>query len=217
MTDLPAHPRFRASLSRALDIAFACAGLVVLGPLMLIIAIAIVAESGRPVFFAQTRIGRGGERFRIYKFRKFGPRRGNDGSPLTMKNDARMMRVGRILAETKLDELPQLFNILRGDMAVVGPRPESLAFADCFTENLRPVLDHRPGIFGPSQVVFRSECLLYPAEVDATQFYRETLFPTKAALDLAYYPRRTLLSDLGWIVRGLLAVAGAPKRWVAAE
>jgi lipopolysaccharide/colanic/teichoic acid biosynthesis glycosyltransferase len=143
----------------------------------------------------------------MYKFRKLDARR-DTGFPLTLRDDARMTRVGRLLAQTKLDELPQLYNIIRGDMAVVGPRPESLAFADCFTEAARPVLDERPGIFGPSQVAFRDECAFYPAEGDAIAFYRETLFPAKAALDLEYYPRRTLLSDLRWVGRGVLAVLG---------
>jgi lipopolysaccharide/colanic/teichoic acid biosynthesis glycosyltransferase len=199
------HSRFQAGLCRLLDIAIAGAALLALAPLMLIIAGAIMAESGRPVLFAQTRIGRGGQRFIMYKFRKFDVVCGDDGCPLTLQDDVRMTRLGRMLARTKLDELPQLFNILRGDMAVVGPRPESLAFADCFTEAVRPVLHYRPGIFGPSQVTFRCESALYPPE-DPTRFYRDILFPAKASLDLAYYPRRTVLSDLGWIVLGVLTV-----------
>ncbi len=104
-------------------------------------------------------------------------------------------------------------NIVRGDMAIVGPRPESLAFADCFDEDVRPLLDERPGIFGPSQVAFRNECAFYPADADPVQFYRDTLFPAKAALDLSYYPGRTLWSDVVWITRGALAVVGvAPVR-----
>ena len=91
-------------------------------------------------------------------------------------------------------------------MAIVGPRPESLAFADCFQPRLHGLLDYHPGLVGPSQVIFRSECMLYPAEVDAAEFYRRTLFPAKAKLDLDYYPRRTLLGDLGWIVRAAAAV-----------
>ncbi|WP_217898349.1 sugar transferase [Tropicimonas sediminicola] len=188
-----------------LDLIFATLGLIVLSPLMLIIALLIVVESGFPVFFVQTRIGRNGKHFNMFKFRKLDAAR-DDGCPLTLKNDMRMTRVGKVLAETKLDELPQLFNILRGDMSVVGPRPESLAFEDCFTESVRPVLDQRPGIFGPSQVAFRNECALYPKGSDLIQYYRETLFPAKAALDLSYYPTRTVWTDILWIVRGIRAV-----------
>jgi lipopolysaccharide/colanic/teichoic acid biosynthesis glycosyltransferase len=195
-------------LSRVFDLVIAIAGLVLLGPLMMLIALAVLIESGAPVFFAQTRLGLGGRHFRIYKFRKFHNDIGKTGCPLTMKNDARLSRVGRVLARTKLDELPQLYNVLKGDMAVVGPRPESLDFADCFTGSHRRILDYKPGIFGPSQVAFRDECSFFPADADPTRFYRDVLFQLKAAADLSYYPQRTLLSDLKWILRGVLAIAG---------
>ncbi|MDW4549734.1 sugar transferase [Defluviimonas sp. D31] len=204
------QPAPSQALNRAFDIALATAGLIVLAPLMLLITLAILIETGRPILFAQVRLGKGGKRFRMFKFRKFGPAPATQGCPLTVKGDPRMTRVGRILEATKLDELPQLFNILRGDMAFVGPRPESLDFADCFKGAFLGVLDHRPGIFGPSQVAFRSEAELYPAENDPTVFYRRVLFPTKANLDLQYYPNRTALRDVGWLLRGVLAVLGAP-------
>lgn len=197
-------------LRRVFDVALASGALVLLGPLMLLIALAILAETGRPILFAQTRLGQGGRRFSMYKFRKFGPEQGAQGCPLTMREDARMTPLGRILARTKLDELPQLLNILRGDMAVVGPRPESLAFADCFTGEMRRILDYRPGIFGPAQAGFRSECDLYPETSDPATFYREVLFPAKARIDLAYYPSRTFARDAGWIFRTLLSVVLGP-------
>lgn len=196
-----------AALSRTLDVVLACLGLVLLSPLLVLVMVAIVVESGFPIFFAQTRIARGGRAFRMYKFRKFSATCAG-GCPLTMKDDIRMTRVGAFLARTKLDEMPQLFNIIRGDMAIVGPRPESMAFADCFTPDMRPLLNHRPGIFGPSQVAFRNECALYPAGQDPVAFYRETLFPAKAALDLAYFSRRTVWTDVQWILRGIGAVLG---------
>lgn len=199
------------SAGRLIDVVLASVGLVVMSPLLLLIMVAIVIDTGFPIFFAQTRITHGGRTFQMYKFRKFhATSRG--GSPLTMKHDSRMTRLGRILASTKLDELPQLFNIIRGDMAIVGPRPESMALAEAFTARELPLLQYRPGIFGPSQVAFRNECSLYPAGKDPVQFYRETLFPAKAALDLAYYSERTIWRDLWWIGRGVLAVLGSvPK------
>ena len=195
------------SVVRVIDVVFACVGLVVLSPLLVLIMVAIVIDTGFPVFFAQTRIAQGGRTFRMYKFRKFHPT-SPGGSPLTMKHDSRMTRIGGILASTKLDELPQLLNIIRGDMAIVGPRPESMALADAFTARELALLQYRPGIFGPSQVAFRNECCLYPAGKDPVQFYRETLFPAKAALDLEYYSRRTVWADILWIGRGILAVFG---------
>lgn len=190
-----------ANLRRAFDIVGAGAAVFVLAPLALIVVLAIWIESGRPILFSQLRLGRNGRPFWMYKFRKFRPDCGNRGCPLTMEKDGRLTRVGRILAASKLDELPQLWNVLRGDMSVVGPRPESLAFADCFREGFEKIHEHRPGLFGPCQVLFRHESELYP-DGAAVEFYRQVLFPAKAEIDLAYFSRRTVFSDLGWILRG---------------
>lgn len=196
------------ALGRVFDIMLAAAGLIVLAPVIVIVSLAILLESGRPILFAQVRLGKNGRHFTMYKFRKFGPKPDAPGCPLTIKGDPRMTRVGRFLEASKIDEVPQLFNVLRGDMAFVGPRPESLAFADCFDGPFRAVLDHRPGIFGPSQVAFRSEGKLYPEGGDPTEFYRRVLFPTKARIDLGYFTHRTFSGDIAWMVRGLLAVFG---------
>jgi lipopolysaccharide/colanic/teichoic acid biosynthesis glycosyltransferase len=183
--------------------------LLLAAPLMLLIALAIVLESGFPVFFSQERLGLNGRRFVMLKFRKFHRQIGRDTVPLTMANDARCTRVGRFLAKSKLDELPQLWNVARGDMALVGPRPEVPEFESCFAGSFRGVLDYRPGIFGPSQVAFRSEGAMFPQGRDPQDFYREVLFPAKAALDLAYYPSRSIMSDLKWVLRSVLAVFGS--------
>ena len=202
----PAAPH--VSLRRALDIL--CAGIAasVLMPVFLITALAIWIEGGRPIMFSQLRLGQNGRPFRIYKFRKFRPNCDPHGYPLTMERDGRLTAIGHILTATKLDELPQLWNVLRGDMSVVGPRPESLAFADCFRDGFEELLEHKPGLFGPCQVKFRHESKLYPADISAADFYRQVLFPAKAEIDLAYFPRRTLSSDLGWVLRaaGMIAV-----------
>ncbi|MGG5887550.1 sugar transferase [Falsiroseomonas sp. HC035] len=200
--------------SRAFDVVVASIGLLFLSPLLLLVTLAILIESGRPVFFAQTRLGQDGRHFRLFKFRKFKKCAVEAGRPLTVRGDDRMSPVGRILEAKKLDELPQLYNILKGEMSIVGPRPESLAFEDCFDDAHRAVLGYRPGIFGPSQVAFRDEGALYPPGAEPARLYRQVLFPTKARLDLAYYPNRTLLSDIGWILCGVLAVVGLYKTQV---
>jgi lipopolysaccharide/colanic/teichoic acid biosynthesis glycosyltransferase len=182
-------------------------------PVFLIVALAVRIESGGPILFSQLRLGKNGRPFRMYKFRKFRPNCDPRGYPLTMEGDGRLTAVGRILAATKLDELPQLWNVLRGDMSLVGPRPESLAFADCFRNGFERILEHKPGLFGPCQVLFRHESKLYPADASATDFYREVLFPAKAKIDLAYFPRRTLASDLGWILRAARVIA--VESWAA--
>ncbi|WP_457489166.1 sugar transferase [Tardiphaga sp. P5_C10] len=194
-------------LRRALDILFAGAATASLAPLFLIVALAIWIEGGRPILFSQFRLGQNGRPFLMYKFRKFRSDCDLHGYPLTVEGDGRLTMIGRFLAASKLDELPQLWNVLRGDMALVGPRPESLAFFDCFHNGFEKLLDHKPGLVGPCQVMFRHESKLYPADVAAVDFYRQVLFPTKAKIDLAYFPRRTLASDLGWILRAAWAIA----------
>ena len=206
-------PARHVSFRRMLDVLCAGIGASVLSPVFLMVGVAILFESGTPILFSQLRLGQNGRPFRIYKFRKFRPDCDQHGCPLTMEGDGRMTTVGRILAATKLDELPQLWNVLRGDMALVGPRPESLAFTDCFRNGFEKILEHKPGLFGPCQVMFRHESKLYPADAAVADFYRQVLFPAKAKIDLAYYPRRTLASDLGWILRAAWAIAASS--WTA--
>ena len=198
-----------AGVRRTLDIA--CAGLaaLLLAPVALIVTLAIWIEGGRSILFSQLRLGQNSRPFRMYKFRKFRVDCDDCGCPLTMHDDGRLTGVGRVLAATKLDELPQLWNVLRGDMSLVGPRPESLAFSDCFRNGFEKIHEHKPGLFGPCQVMFRHESKHYPPGVAAVEFYRQVLFPAKAEIDLAYFSRRTLASDLGWILRGAwMIVAG---------
>jgi lipopolysaccharide/colanic/teichoic acid biosynthesis glycosyltransferase len=175
---------------------------------MFLITVAVLAEGGRPIFFSQVRLGRRGRHFRMYKFRKFHATAYPKGCSLTLQDDPRLTCVGGFLARAKLDELPQLWNVLKGDMSIVGPRPESLDFQDCFEGPYRLVLEHKPGIFGPSQVLFRNECAFYRGRPDPEQFYRDVLFPLKAQIDLGYFAHRTLLRDLWWAVQGALAVFG---------
>lgn len=207
--------RANAASRRAIDVVAAVIGLILVAPVMVLIAIAVRAETPGPVLFSQPRLGRNGKQFQIYKFRKFHHDADPSGCGVTLRDDPRMTAVGRILERTKLDELPQLWNILLGDMSVVGPRPETLQFAECFTGRYRDVLDHRPGLFGPSQTLFRNEGLLYPTDYDPHEFYRTVLFPAKGDIDLAYYARRSVTSDLLWMGRGLRVTIGkAPNETV---
>lgn len=200
----------QAAVRRGLDVILASLALLIVAPAMLVIAVAIVMESPGPVFFSQIRLGRGGRHFKLHKFRKFRHEPEMRGPHLTVAGDPRLTRVGRVIERTKLDELPQLWNILVGDMSFVGPRPESLAFADCFTGPFRVVLDHAPGLLGPNQVIFRNEGKLFPPDRDPHEFYRTVLFPLKARIDVTYFSRRTLRLDGAWMVRGALAVCGLP-------
>src|SRR5260221_4890417 len=199
---------FDVAARRVLDVGVVLAGLICLAPLVALIALAIRVESRGPTFFSQVRLGHRGRHFRLYKFRKFHERRDPQETAVTLANDARLTRVGKLLMQTKLDELPQLWNVLKGDMSLVGPRPETLDFAACFHDVYRQVLDFKPGLFGPNQVFFRNEGALYPADCDVERFYRDVLFPLKARVDLAYFPYRNVYLDSAWIARGTIAVFG---------
>lgn len=198
---------------RSIDLALACIALIILSPVMAIIAAAVMLESGQPILFRHPRIGHLGHPFRMYKFRKFHGNCDTNGSPLTVHDDSRFTKVGRFLALTKLDELPQLWNVLKGEMAIVGPRPESLEFSECFRGGFEEVLRYKPGLVGPSQVLFRDEASYYPVGQDPIIFYRQVIFPIKAGLDIAYFGSRTLGSDFVWMMRSALTVVGLAK-WV---
>ncbi|MCG5238774.1 sugar transferase [Azospirillum doebereinerae] len=208
-TALPAA-NLNAALRRLFDVTVALAGMLLFLVFLAPVVLAIHLDSPGPILFSQVRLGQHGRPFRLYKFRKFHHgRRAQTGTlAVTLKDDDRMTRVGRILERTKIDEVPQLWNVLRGDMAVVGPRPETQDFADCFEGPYQAVLDHKPGIFGPNQLYFRNECTLYPKNADPHDFYRKVLFPAKARNDLDYFPRRSFGQDIGWILRGLLGLIG---------
>jgi lipopolysaccharide/colanic/teichoic acid biosynthesis glycosyltransferase len=190
-------------MKRLFDIVMAVIGLLVAAPLMALIAVAIKLDSPGRVIFSQKRLGQHGEVFRIHKFRKFPDDWGNKGSGVTVAGDVRMTRLGRFLERSKFDELPQLWNILKGEMSFVGPRPESLNFAELFTGNLRRVHEFKPGIFGPNQVAYRNESEMYPPDRDPDEFYRNELFPAKARADIEYFDQATLLSDVCWMVKGV--------------
>jgi lipopolysaccharide/colanic/teichoic acid biosynthesis glycosyltransferase len=198
----------RLSSQRVLDFLLASIALLLLAPLMVVITIGILLESRGPTFFCQTRIGQGGKRFCMYKFRKFRADAGQAGSPLTLDQDPRMTEVGRLLMKTKFDELPQLWNVIRGDMAIVGPRPESLAFADCFEDGWEELLEYKPGLLGPCQIIFRNEAATFPSGADVNEFYRTVLFPLKARIDLDYFRSRSIPSDIGIMFKGFLAICG---------
>ena len=189
-------------MKRAMDLFLAVTGLIVGAPLIALIAAAIKLDSPGRVIFSQKRLGKNGTTFLIHKFRKFPDSWGNKGAGVTVAGDARMTRLGRFLERSKFDEIPQLWNILKGEMSFVGPRPESLHFADLFTDEFKRVHDFTPGIFGPNQVAYRNESEMYPPDRDPEAFYREELFPAKARNDIEYFSRSNVLTDFFWIVRG---------------
>lgn len=196
---------------RAFDLCVAIAGLVVGSPMLVFVAVLIKLDSRGPVLYRQTRVGLHRARFEMLKFRKMPIDLPSQGPMLTSRYDHRLTRVGRMLERTKLDELPQLLNVLWGHMSIIGPRPEVPQFVEFHPELWDVVLSTKPGIFGPSQLANRNESELYPpGGHDIEEFYVENILPEKLQLDAAYALEASLLKDIGLLVGGLfIAVFGA--------
>jgi lipopolysaccharide/colanic/teichoic acid biosynthesis glycosyltransferase len=178
---------------------FAAFALMLLLPLLSVIGVAIVLETGWPVLFRQTRVGRNGSLFRIVKFRTM--RANGAGPSLTVSGDLRVTRVGGILRKLKLDEIPQLWNVVRGEMGLVGPRPEVPDYVDMKSPIWRAVLKSRPGITDPVSIMYRNEEALLSEAADPIEFYRKTLLPTKLSSSLSYLQKRSLWLDMKVIVQ----------------
>ncbi|MFN7923985.1 MAG: sugar transferase [Bryobacteraceae bacterium] len=201
---------YRESVARnLLDRALAAAGLIATAPIGLLAAAAIVIDDPGPVFFRQKRVGRDGQPFELWKFRSM--RRNNGGAQITAASDSRITRVGRLLRKFKLDELPQLWNVVRGDMSLIGPRPEVPRYVDERDPVWTRVLSVRPGITDLATLVFRNEEEILAKAEDPERLYRERVLPDKLALNLEYIGKRNLFVDcklLWWTVRYSFAPGG---------
>ena len=199
---------------RLCDFILAGVGLVLVLPLLAIIAVLIKLDSRGPVLFRQTRVGRNGAPFRILKFRTMVANAPSLGPRLTQKRDPRITQVGQVLRWLKLDELPQLFNVVRGDMSLVGPRPEDPHFVGMYTTEQRKVLSVRPGIVGPAQIMGRDELEKYPDDVQDTEaYYVKHILPEKLATDLEYVAQCSFWGDLRLVAAGVgVTLFGAFKR-----
>ena len=194
---------------RLLDLLLSAAGLVLLAPLFLGVAAWIRLDSRGPVFFRQERIGRGGVPFRIHKFRTMRDAPGSAGPAITVGADPRITRAGAFLRRTKLDELPQLIDVLRGDMSLVGPRPEVPQYVAGYPAEVRAkVLSVRPGLTDPASLQFRDESALLARAADPEREYREVVLPAKLRLAAEYVDQATLVGDLRLIVQTLCALLG---------
>jgi lipopolysaccharide/colanic/teichoic acid biosynthesis glycosyltransferase len=179
---------------RVFDLVFASLGLILLAPVFVVVAVLIKLDSPGPVFFKGERVGQYGKMFRIFKFRSMIPDAPQKGAAITCKDDPRITRVGRILRKTKLDELPSLVNVLRGEMSLVGPRPESPVWVARYTPEQRSVLSVKPGITGLAQVKYRSEESLLSGQ-NLEQEYLE-IMEDKLSIDLNYVEASSFFLDL---------------------
>jgi len=188
---------------RAFDLVAASLGLLVLSPLFAAVAVMIRTTSPGPVFFRQERVGLRGRSFRIYKFRTMRHDAEAVGGQLTVGGDPRITRVGAALRRGKIDELPQLINVVRGEMSLVGPRPEVPRYVAHYDDRQRRVLDVRPGITDPASIAFRDENDLLAASEDPERTYLTEVMPRKLEMNLDYLERRGLVSDVAVILSTL--------------
>jgi lipopolysaccharide/colanic/teichoic acid biosynthesis glycosyltransferase len=181
-------------MTRALDIVVGLTALIVLAPVLLAVAVVVLIDDGRPVFFHQSRVGRNGRLFEIWKFRTM--RIANRGCAITAVGDERVTRAGAWLRRLKLDELPQLFNVVRGDMSLIGPRPEVPEFVELEDAVWRAVLAVRPGITDLASLLYRDEEQILKPAADPAAFYRTAVLPAKLRLNLQYLETRSWRRDL---------------------
>lgn len=191
---------------RLLDVAGSALSLLLLSPMLLLIAGRIRFDSAGPVFYRGLRVGRDGRLFRIFKFRTMVVSAEKLGGPSTADDDPRITRVGQFLRKHKLDELPQLLNVLKGDMSLVGPRPEVKQYVDLYTEEERAILTVRPGITDWASLWNPDEGAILAGSADPERTYLEEIRPTKLRLQLDYVRERSLLVDLRILGRTVAAV-----------
>lgn len=193
-------------MKRTFDIFLAILGLLVLAPLFGIVALLIKVDSSGPVFFRQERIGKGFRPFVIYKFRTMVQDAHQKGGVLTTGGDPRITRVGRILRQAKIDELPQLLNVLIGDMSLVGPRPEVRQYVELFRKHYDTILAVRPGITDLASLKYRDEAAILARFENPEREYVQRILPDKLRLAEEYVHRSSLVLDLVLIFKTLLTL-----------
>jgi|SRR5579859_5703698 len=190
---------------RSFDLFLSAVALVTLAPVFLLISVAIRLTSEGPVFYRASRVGKDGKPFKMFKFRTMVVNADKIGPGITLDKDRRITPVGRVLRKTKLDELPQLINVLRGEMSMVGPRPEDPRYVALYTPHQRTVLSVRPGITSQASVHFRDESAQLSGP-DWESHYVQVVMPAKLQLDIAYAQQPDVKRDLALIAKTILAL-----------
>lgn len=194
-------------MKRLFDLLVGGGVLIVAAPILLIVVLLLLLRRDGPVLFRQTRVGRHGEPFTLYKFRTMRPASGDTGKQITVGADSRITPIGGVLRMTKLDELPQLWNVVCGEMSLVGPRPETPEFVANYPPQLRDiVLSVRPGITDLASIKYRNESDLLAAAPDPIAYYEEVILPDKLRIAAAYVKKRSILGDVGIIAQTLVVV-----------
>jgi lipopolysaccharide/colanic/teichoic acid biosynthesis glycosyltransferase len=201
---------WQAAIKRSVDVVIGLAAFVVLLPVMALVAVAVALDSSGPVIFGARRVGRNGREFTMWKFRSMARGAESVGPAVTGQYDFRITRVGAFLRRTKLDELPQLVNVLVGQMSLVGPRPESPRYVAHWTDAERRVLAFRPGVTGPTQLAYIDEEEQLAGDPDAV--YESELMHAKLAVDLDYVEHLSLRRDAVLRWKTLVGVLSAGER-----
>ncbi|MBP9191145.1 MAG: sugar transferase [Ignavibacteria bacterium] len=193
-------------IKRIFDIVFSISGLILLSPVLIVIAILIRFDSKGPVLYKQTRVGRNNKDFKLLKFRTMNPDSDSKGLLTVGGRDPRITKTGYYLRKFKLDEFPQLINVLYGEMSFVGPRPEVRKYVDLYTEDQKKVLDVSPGITDVASIKYKNENDLLEKAEDPEKYYIEKIMPDKIKLNLEYINERSFFKDFKVILRTLSAV-----------
>ncbi len=194
-------------MKRLFDIIVSLSGLIVLSPLFAVVAVAIKRDTPGPVFYRQVRVGKDGQPFRIHKFRSMSVSSNDNAKEITIGGDTRITRTGAWIRHWKLDELPQLIDVLMGDMSVVGPRPEVPRYVELYPDTTRRiVLSVRPGITDLASIRFRHENDLLAQSSDPERAYRETVLPEKLRLQQEYVLTRSFIGDLRILIATFFAI-----------
>ena len=191
---------------RLFDVVVSLVAIVAVSPLLVVLAFAVLLDSGRPVLFRQTRVGMNGRTFRLLKFRTMVVDAERLAPNVSPSDDPRVTRTGRFLRRWYLDELPQLVNVVKGDMSLVGPRPETPEFVALFTPAERRVLTVRAGIAGPSTLAFMDEAKLLADADDAVLLYEQHLLHERVQADLSYLDERSMTYDVRLLVAQVVAI-----------
>ena len=191
---------------RTFDLGFAIIALLLLSPLFLLGSLLAKLQSKGPVFYKAKRVGKDEILFEMYKFRTMVINADTLGGSLTTYRDTRITPIGRFLRWSKLDELPNLINVIKGEMSLIGPRPEAPDYVKHYTEIQKQVLQVKPGMTGPSQLANRDEEEKLKGQQDVEHYYITELMPKKLALDLHYAATQSIASDIGWLLKTLWVV-----------
>ena len=204
---LLSHKKCSLFFKRIFDIVVSFLILLILSPVMLVLAIAIKLDSKGPVFYRQIRVGRYNKDFKIFKFRTMVQDADKKGLAITLNEDPRITRVGRLIRKCRLDEVSQLLNVLGGSMSFVGPRPEVRRYVEAYSPEGMATLLVRPGVTAPSSIVFKDEDKILNSGGDPEQIYVEQILPEKTRLNLEYVARLSFWKDIKIMFQTLHAVA----------